>query len=72
MRNYQIPIHDPITRQKLGKLLEPKGSQDTHDIRIMTEIEIQCLIQRERHCVVIQRYIHLRFGSIDRMMLQPR
>lgn len=72
MRDYQISVHNPVARQKFGKLLEPKRRQDTHDIRIMTEVKIQCLVQWERHCVVIQRHIHLRFGGIDGMVLQPR
>ena len=39
--------------EKLSELFETEGSQNRHNICVMTEIKVQALIQGECDCVVV-------------------
>ena len=59
-------------REKLCKLLEAKGCQDSGNVRIMGEIEIQSLIKRECYGIVVQCDVGLSIGVEEKVVLQTR
>ena len=56
--------------QDRRELREAKGCEDGHDIRVMREIEVQCLVQWECRRVIVERNIDLSRWLRDQVVLQ--
>jgi hypothetical protein len=70
VREYELAVLQDVRRwEGIVELREAKSDENADDVRIVTEIEVDVLVNGEGGRVVVERHVNLGGGLDDDMVL---